>query len=123
MTKRVKIALGVATFWPIILVLGGQVLVYRLLLDVNKGVPLPIVPIAYYVVPLVYLTGVLAWALLVFYIVHALTTQAVPDNRRRFWVVILLVGNLVAMPVYWYKYVWPEDNGDARHNRSRRAAR
>jgi hypothetical protein len=46
-------------------------------------------------------------ALLSFYIVHVFKNPAIPD-KRTLWAVVLFFGNVIAMPVYWFLYVWRE---------------
>ncbi len=40
------------------------------------------------------------------YIVHAYRTDLVPADKKVLWVVILFFGNFIAIPVYWYLYMW-----------------
>ena len=51
-------------------------------------------------------------ALLAFYIVHVFRTDRVPSDKKALWAVVLFLGNLFAMPVYWYLYVWPKSEAD-----------
>ena len=48
-------------------------------------------------------------ALLAFYIFHVFRTTRVPNDKKALWAVVLFLGNLFAMPVYWYFYVWPRE--------------
>jgi hypothetical protein len=60
-------------------------------------------------VPVVLLNAVgvsAAFWFLVFCIGHLLA-QDRPALFKGLWVVLLLLGNLVAMPLYWYIFVWP----------------
>lgn len=53
-------------------------------------------------------------ALLAFYVVHLFRTDRVPADKKALWAVVLFLGNLVAMPFYWYFYIWPRaDRGTA----------
>ena len=53
-------------------------------------------------------------ALMVFYIVHVFRTDRVPQEKKALWAAVLFLGNLFAMPVYWYFYIWPTvDRGAA----------
>ena len=52
-------------------------------------------------------TMLLMAALLAFYIVHVFKNPAIPD-KRTLWAVVLFFGNVIAMPVYWFLYVWRE---------------
>ena len=47
-------------------------------------------------------------ALLVFYIVHVFKNPAIAGDKRALWAVVLFMGNVIAMPVYWFLYVWRE---------------
>jgi hypothetical protein len=42
-----------------------------------------------------------------FYIVHLFRSERVPGDKKALWGVVLFLGNLLAMPVYWYLYMWP----------------
>jgi len=46
-------------------------------------------------------------ALMAFYIVHLFRTDRVSGDKKALWAVVLFLGNLLAMPVYWYLYMWP----------------
>src|SRR2546430_2615182 len=50
----------------------------------------------------------LVLALMAFYIVHLFRTDRVPADKKALWAVVLFLGNLLAMPVYWYLYMWPK---------------
>ena len=46
------------------------------------------------------------FALTASYIVYIFKTEHVPVEKRALWAVVLFLGNLVAMPIFWYLYVW-----------------
>ena len=48
-------------------------------------------------------------ALTIFYVVHLFRTDRVRQDKKALWAVVLLLGNVLAMPVYWYFYVWPKE--------------
>lgn len=48
----------------------------------------------------------LVFGLLVFYIVHLFRTSAIRNDMKALWAVVLFFGNMPAMIVYWYLYVW-----------------
>jgi len=56
----------------------------------------------------------LVLGLTAFYIVHLFRTDRVPTDKKALWAVVLLLGNLLAMPFYWYFYVWPKGDGGSR---------
>jgi len=49
-------------------------------------------------------------ALMAFYMVHLFRSDRVPADKKALWAVVLFLGNLLAMPVYWYLYMWPKAN-------------
>jgi hypothetical protein len=32
----------------------------------------------------------------------------VPNDKKALWAAVLFFGNMVALPVYWYLYIWRE---------------
>ncbi|NBB81475.1 MAG: hypothetical protein GVY36_18880 [Verrucomicrobia bacterium] len=44
------------------------------------------------------------------YIIYLFATPYVPREKRLLWIVVLLVVNLIAMPFFWYWYVWSPMN-------------
>lgn len=53
-------------------------------------------------------TMLLIAALVTFYIVHVFKSSALLGQKQALWAVVLLLGTVIAMPVYWYLYVWRE---------------
>lgn len=41
-----------------------------------------------------------------FYIVYLFRTNRVPTEKKALWAVVLLLANTLAMPVFWYFYIW-----------------
>lgn len=40
------------------------------------------------------------------YVMHVFKNGRLNDNQKIIWTSVLLVGNIVTMPVYWWKYMW-----------------
>src|SRR5687768_15443143 len=55
----------------------------------------------------------LMFALLAFYIVFLFKTNAVKTELKALWAVVLFFGGPIAMPIYWYLYVWRADTAPA----------
>ena len=51
---------------------------------------------------------VLTCSLLLFYIVHLFRTEIVANDKKALWAVVLFFGNMIAMIVYWFLYIWPD---------------
>lgn len=49
---------------------------------------------------------VLVVGLLIYYIRHLFKTKLVPNDMKALWAVVLFLGNMIAMPVFWYHYIW-----------------
>ena len=45
------------------------------------------------------------------YVVHAWRSPRVPKDQRTLWVIVLLLGGPIAMPIYWWLYVRPSGSG------------
>jgi len=115
MTRSKAIALAVFTLWPILyMVLFMCVIIGFMLFTVifdgqpstppASGAPM----IFMIIVPLHILTIVEVWVLLVFYIIHVFKTDRVSQDKKALWAVVLFLGNMIAMPIYWYLYIWRE---------------
>jgi hypothetical protein len=46
------------------------------------------------------------WVLVAAYIVYVFKTRHVPAEKRALWAAVLFFGNFIAMPVFWFLYVW-----------------
>jgi len=45
------------------------------------------------------------------YLIYLFATPYVPREKRMLWVVVLIFMNLIAMPFFWYWYVWAPLSG------------
>ncbi|HEV7395505.1 MAG TPA: hypothetical protein VGN86_03250 [Pyrinomonadaceae bacterium] len=102
MTKGSKLLLGAATVWPIFYMLFFFVFIMASVFMGNDG-PGPLFAI---VIPLHILTMLLMFALTVFYIVNVFRNERVSKDMKVLWAVVIFMGNLIAMPIYWYLYIW-----------------
>jgi hypothetical protein len=109
MKKSTKILLGIATIWPLIymvLFIGSIFLTIFFTGGGSSGSGMPIffiILIAFH-----FLTILWIWALIVFYMVNVFKNDRVDKDKKVLWAVVLFMGNVIAMPVYWYLYIWPE---------------
>ncbi|MDH7482908.1 MAG: hypothetical protein QHH26_13175 [Armatimonadota bacterium] len=112
MRRCAKIALGVATLWPILFIMALMVVGYRFYELAQGGIPLHIMMVTLtYGTPLVLFTCVLSWALLIFYISHVARNEKIPAHRKRFWRAALFFGIFVVMPIYWYRFIYCKEGG------------
>lgn len=45
-------------------------------------------------------------ALIISYVVYLFKSGVVPKDKRVLWAVVLIAGNMFAMPFFWFFYVW-----------------
>lgn len=46
-----------------------------------------------------------SWVLLGYYLYFLFKTDRVKKDQKALWAVVLFLGNILAMPVFWYLYV------------------
>jgi len=61
-----------------------------------------------------FVVALLFLGMLVYYFIYLLRTDRVPPDKKRLWGVVLFLGNFLAMPVFWYYYMWPRSSGLAQ---------
>jgi hypothetical protein len=107
--KKTVVALGVITAIPIIYLIMFILYMFIFVFLAFSGQrPVPdAMPISFFIVFALHLCMILlSFALLAFYIVHLFLTNAVNNDKKALWAVVLFFGSFIAMPVYWYLYLW-----------------
>ena len=51
---------------------------------------------------------ILMIGLLTYYVVDIFNTRKIPSSQKTLWTIILFFGHVIAMPVYWYLYIWSD---------------
>lgn len=115
MKKSYKVLLGAATIWPFIYLALFIVFIFATIFLTRGGVPdggasgggfpIPVVLIF----SLHSLTILWVWALIAFYIVNVFRNDRIDKDKKVLWAVVLFMGNMLVMPVYWYLYIWRDD--------------
>ena len=112
MSKSAKIVLGFLTILPLIyfVVFISYVVVTISGALRSGGAPgdLPIFPNFYVLFVLHMIVMILLIGLTIFYIVNVFRNDRVHENRKVLWAVVLFMGNIFAMPIYWYLHIWSE---------------
>ncbi len=118
MSRQAKIIVGVATFWPIVYVAFFVGFIAALVISQGFGSPQVGGPDdgvpKWFIVFLLFhiMTGLLVIGLMIFYIVDLFRNPRVPGEMKALWAIVLFLGNLVSMPVYWYLYIWREPKAE-----------
>jgi hypothetical protein len=56
------------------------------------------------------LTVAAAWLASALYVVFALRSPTVPREKRGLWIAVIVLGNIVALPFFWFWYVRQPNN-------------
>jgi hypothetical protein len=111
-----KTLLGGATLLPLlymIVFMGFMILAFGASVSGNASEP----PINFSVLFGLHLSiMVLSVGLTIFYIVNVFKNDQVEKDKKVLWAVVLFLGGIIAMPIYWYLYFWKEKGGNGGQN-------
>jgi hypothetical protein len=109
MRKSTKILLGLGTLWPFIYLILFFIFVFSTVFFLAGGNQQGDPPVIFFAVfALHFLTILWVMALTVFYMVNVFKNDRVDKDKKVLWAVVLFMGNMIAMPIYWYLYFWKE---------------
>jgi hypothetical protein len=110
MGKGKAVVLAVFTAWPFLYILLFICMAFSMIISGFAGGGHPAEPpfIIWIILPLHFFTMFEMLALIVIYIIHLFKTDRVPQDKKALWAVVLFLGNMIAIPVYWYFYIWRE---------------
>lgn len=100
MSKGIKLFIGLLTLVPLVYIVfffmnfmnfPNELVDFDVLFKLHLGAMLLIV------------------ALLIFYIANIFKNDRVHQDQKALWAIILFCGGTIAMPIYWYLYIWKED--------------
>ena len=114
MSRGNAIILGVFTAWPFLYMLLFMGTMFVAFMGGGfGGGPGAGEPLAFRIIfPVHMLTMLEIFVLLVVYIVHLFGTDRVPQDKKALWAVVLFLGHMIAMPVFWYLYIWREPDAE-----------
>jgi hypothetical protein len=115
MSRGKAIALAVFTAWPFLyIVLFSCAMAAMMMSDfAAPGRPSGPPVIVWVIFPLHFLTMLEMLVLLGIYLSHLFRTDRVPQDKKALWAVVLFLGNMIAMPVYWYFYIWRQHDNES----------
>lgn len=107
MSKTAKLLLGLATFWPAAYMILFFVFIFSAILFSGGGGDGAGPPTSFVLIFALHLfTMLVITGLTIFYIVNVFRNERVEKDKKALWAVVLFLGNLIAMPIYWYLYIW-----------------
>lgn len=110
MSKPRKIVLGIATLCPLLYLVVFFGFIFSLIISsfaapgqIEQNGP----PIEFLILfALHFLTMILVFTLMVIYVINVFKNNKIENNKKFLWVVVLFFGSIIAMPIYWYLYIW-----------------
>jgi hypothetical protein len=110
MKKSTKILLGLATLWPFLYMILFIVFAFSSIFFMRgQGGEESGPPFFFMVFFAIHLFTMLCiMALTIFYMVNVFRNDRVDKDKKVLWAVVIFMGNLIAMPIYWYLYIWKE---------------
>ena len=109
MSKTIKLLLGLITLWPFAyMILFFITIISTILFTRGVGPETGPPPLIALILPLHILTMLVIMALTVFYMVNVFRNERVGKDLKVLWAVVLFLGNVIAMPIYWYLYIWKD---------------
>ena len=108
MSKTSKVLLLVASFVP--LLLGVRALLYmHARAAVSVIPPSSVFNAEWCAILLAYVSWL---PLIIYYLIHLARNCVVRNGSRRSWQIALIWCSVVAMPIYWYKFIWRPTGGE-----------
>ena len=105
LSRPIAILVLLATFVPIVYMIGFAATVFMAFLGTFDGnddkSQFRILLLLHF------LCIIWVWSLIAVYLVFLFKSKAVPKDQKALWAVVLLMTNMMAMPVFWYLYIWP----------------
>lgn len=101
-----KVLLGIITVWPFAYMVLFFLVIFSTFLFMSVPDSTGPPPLIALIFPLHLLTMLIILALTVFYIVDVFKNERVEKDKKALWAIVLFMGNMIAMPVYWYIYIW-----------------
>lgn len=113
LSRPVKLLVAALTVWPIVYILVFFAFAAMFIL----WAPLPggsgtdsQPPAAFLAFFAAHLgTMFLTFGLSAFYVIYLFKTDRVPQDKKALRAVVLLLGNVMTMPVFFYLYIWPDE--------------
>ncbi len=111
-----KVLLGLITIYPFVYLLFFMSFIFSTIFSIsgnfNEEIMGGVFPIIFI---LHFLTIFVIIGLTIFYIIHAIKNESINKDMRLIWILVIFMGNMISMPIYWYIYIW--SNGKLNQNK------
>ena len=103
MSKSVKIIWAILTLLPV----AYFVFFVSFVLSLDQSLPAAEMNEQFKGIFQLHIASISLMAALIFsYLIYLFKSRAVPKDKKALWAVVLVVGNMFAMPFFWFFYVW-----------------
>lgn len=110
MNKSNKILLGILTIWPILYILFFMFFVFSsMVFTISESDPSIFMGGFAFVFLFHFITIVLALGLTVFYAINIFRNDRVESDKKPLWLIIIFVGNVIGMIIYFYLFIWKDE--------------
>ena len=109
LSRTAVLLLALPTAWPFLYMIFFMLWMFSsvFMMEMNPPRGKNEMPLDFMILMVLHLgTMMMTFALMIFYIVHLFKTPRVANDKKALWAVVLFLGNMFAMPVYWYLYMW-----------------
>ena len=105
LSRSAKVLIGALTLWPIL-----HIFIFMWSVAVSFGAGPSQGPDEWFKWLMILHLGtmVVILALITFYIVELFRTERVREDRKALWAVVLFLGNMISMPIFFWLYIWPD---------------
>ena len=109
MQKPGKMVLGAATLWPFVYMFIFFGFIISSILFMPGQPSTRAFPVFFAVIFVLHIfTMLLTMGLTIFFIVDVFKNVRVDKDKKVLWAIVIFLGNMIAMPIYWYLYIWKE---------------
>lgn len=106
-----EIILGVVSLWPIAYMLIFMTFIISMFMSIT-GQNLGNGSNIFVLFGLHIFTIILTMVLITIYIINIFKNERVEKDKKVLWTIIILFGGIVAMPIYWYLYLWSKEKNE-----------
>ena len=105
MNKTWKVLLGLLTLWPFCYLILFFLLTFATLFFGGRAEA----PFVSLILPTHLLTMLLIFGLAAYYIFNVFKNRRIENDKKALWAVVLFMGGMIAMPIYWYLFIWKDE--------------
>ncbi|HDS08669.1 MAG TPA: hypothetical protein ENN73_00450, partial [Firmicutes bacterium] len=114
MDKRNKVILGFFTIWPVIYIFVFILVAMIIVLigiftggDEERFMPF-LVGGSIILMMFHFATIIVIWVMIIIYIIKVINNPDFEQANKVIWCLLIFFASIIAMPIYWYLYIWKE---------------